>query len=99
MGNDSFTIDKTARVTHCFNVDREFVKLAVITLKASLPRLIASMATTEEKGAKVTVKGVIKDGVFGVLFIVNAATLVYAIPFRDGFVVSAMVTILYKIVL
>ncbi len=74
--NNGLFISSTARVTFNLNVDRAIVKLALITTKASLPRLTASVITTHGNDSTVTVKGIIKDGVFGVFFMLNVYTAV-----------------------
>lgn len=67
-------IGKTANVTHGLNIDRSVVNLALITKKASLPRLTASVITTLGGGPRVTVKGMVNDGLFGVFFMLKYDT-------------------------
>lgn len=66
---------KTTSITGQFHVPSVIVKLAVITFNASTPRLAIDMSSTLGKDTSVTVKGMIKDGVFGALVVINYATL------------------------
>lgn len=67
---------KTNGVTHDLKIDRSIVKLALMTKNASLPRLTASIITTLGGGPRVTVKGTVNDGLFGVFFMLKYDTSV-----------------------
>lgn len=82
MFTSQLLISGTISVTGRLNIDRTIVKLAVITTKADVPRLTASVITTCGHGASVTVKGVINSGLFGVLAVTNSYSLVR--PVRTG---------------
>lgn len=58
------------------------VKLALMTKNASLPRLTASIATTLGGGPKVTVNGIVNDGLFGVFFILKYDTAISPLPVK-----------------
>lgn len=90
-------MSNTYAITTTVKVDRALVNLAMITFKADLPRLIASVMTTEGNRISVTLKGIVNSGVFGVLVILNVTTTVSPITFLARGVVSVTILVIFDI--
>lgn len=84
---------KTDGVTQRLNIDRSIVKLALMTKNASLPRLTASVITTLGGGPRVTVNGIVNDGLFGVFFMLKYDTSVAPLQLANvgGFSLFALI--------
>ncbi len=98
--NTSGLASKTAKLTHQFSISRVIVKLAIITFKASLPRFMADFVSTLGNDDSVSVNGIIKDGVFGILTVINYSTLIAPV-IVDGSAVQGSVpfTVLTALIL
>lgn len=55
-----------------------------MTVKADVPRTTIDVATTVGGGTNVAVKGMIKDGVLGVLVVLKVATMVAGMTVRGS---------------
>lgn len=74
----------TTSITGHFRVPSVIVKLAVITFNASTPRLAIDVSSTLGNDTSVTVNGIIKDGAFGALVVINYATLFTPVTVAHG---------------
>lgn len=97
--NKSIMMSDTDHVTVSLKVDRALIKLAVMSVKASLPRLIASVITTEGGRISVTLKGTINSYVFGVLVILKVTSTVDPVTFVRRGVVSVVILIMFSLVI
>lgn len=75
LTNTGNLASNSTTITGHFHVSSLMVKLAVMTFNASTPRLIVDILSTLGNDTRVTVNGIINDGVFGTLVVVNYATL------------------------
>lgn len=94
---------KTTSITGHLHVPSVIVKLAVITFNASTPRLAIDISSTLGNDTSVTVNGIMKDGVFGALVVMNYATLFTPVIVAQGalggrvplYVLSSIILLIY----
>ncbi len=79
MLKTSCLITNTMSVTEGFGISSFMVKTTVIKIKASVPRLIIDFVKTMRNGPSMTVKGIIKSGVFGILNVLKLATIFFPV--------------------
>lgn len=100
MGNTSTFIRKYDDVTEQCRIPSLVVKVAVITVKADLPRATIDIATTIAKGGTLTIDGTMKSGVFGLVIMIKTYALFASITIRVGALgVSFPVSVLYTVLL
>lgn len=101
--NTGYLASNTTSMTGQFHVPSVMVNLAVMTFKASTPRLAIDMSSTLGNDTSVTMNGMIKDGVFGALVVIKYATLFTPVMVAQGalqgrvplYVLSSVILLVY----
>lgn len=70
----SLLISSNAIVTHRLNISRTVVNIAVVTVNASLPRLMAALATITGGRSRLSVNGVVNTGVVSLALVLPVYT-------------------------
>lgn len=82
VGNTSFFMRKDSDVTGELGIPPVVVNLAVITVKASLPRATIDIATSLIGGGRLTIDGIMNSGVFGLVMIIKIYSVLAPVLMR-----------------